>query len=664
MQSQIRKQIVRVFGAGLLALLTVAGVKAAGDDAPPWLLQASKISVPTYDKEVPAVVLLHEQQVTVNQDGRITTVSTFAIRILTREGGRSALAAEFYAADAGKIRELRAWMISPLGTVKKYGKDETIDRMEDPNDIYNESRLKIIDASDQAEVGSVFGYQTTTEERSIFSQNVWAFQSRLPQIASRYTLSLPKGWTAKSVTFNYANNIAPVVNGSTYTWELHDLPPIRPEPSSPRVSSLAPRVAISFFPPGDTQSPTFKTFSNWSEVSYYLTGLHDPQSSPNDAIAEKGRQLTANAKTELEKIQAIGAYVQGIRYISIDIGMSRGNGMRPHAATEVFAKSYGDCKDKANLMRAMLKVLNIPSYPVAIFSGDPYYVRAEWASPGQFNHCIIAIKVNDETQTQTIITDPKLGRLLIFDATDDNTLVGDLPEHEQGSLALIIASELGSLMKMPVTSAESNLLDRSVEANLLADGSMEAIIREKAVGTWASGYRNEFRNLSRPEYQKAIERWIAAGGRVGKLSKFEPADDTSRGGFNLDVSLVAARYGDFMRDRFLFLKPAMVSRRDSLVLTEARRTQPVVLTSNSYTETVRVKLPAGFAVDEVPDAVKLETSFGSYATNYEVKDGQLLFTRKLIQRATTIPADQYSSVRSFFEKIRSAELSPVVLARK
>jgi hypothetical protein len=663
MQSQIRKQIVRMFGAGLLALVSVAGVKAAGDDAPPWLLQASKIPVPSYDKEVPAVVLRHEQQVTVSEDGRITTVSTFAIRILTREGRQSAVAAEFYAADAGKIRELRAWMISPSGTVKKYGKDETIDRMEDPNDIYNESRLKIIDASDQAEAGSVFGYQTTTEERSIFSQSVWAFQSRFPSIQSRYMLSLPKGWTAKSVTFNYAN-IAPVVNGSTYTWELHDLPPIRPEPSSPRVSSLAPRLAISFFPPGDTQSANFKTFSNWSEVSYWLTGLHDPQSTPNEAIAEKVRQLTSGAKTELEKIRAVGAFVQSIRYISIDIGMSRGGGMRPHAASEIFAKSYGDCKDKANLMRAMLKVLNITSYPVAIYSGDPYYVRAEWASPHQFNHCIIAIKVSDDTQGQTIISDPKLGRLLIFDATDDSTLVGDLPEHEQGSLALIVASEQGSLMRMPVTSAESNLLDRSVEANLSADGSMEATIREQAVGRWASGYRNEFRNLSRPEYQKAIEQWITAGAGVAKINKVEPTDDVSDGRFNLDINFVAPRYGQLMQDRLLIFKPAMVSRRDSLALTDAKRTQPVVLTSNSYTETVRVKLPAGFAVDEVPDAVKLETSFGSYATNYEVKDGQLLFTRKLVQRATTIPADQYSSVRSFFEKIRSAELSPVVLARK
>ena len=654
---------LKLIGLGMLILTIASGARAAGDDVPAWLQQAAKATVPVYEKDVPAVVLAAEQRVTVNEDGRVTTVNTFALRILAREGRKYAQAVAFYESDAGKIRDLHAWLIRPAGTIKKYGKDETIDAMEDPNDIYNESRYKLIDASDDADAGAIFGYQSTTEERSIFSQDIWSFQARLPTLSSRYVLNLPTGWTAKSVTFNHAP-ITPSNSGSTYTWELTDLAPISAEPSSPRVTSLAPRLAIGYFPPGDTSSPNFKTFSNWEEVSYWLYGLHDPQSNANEALTAKARQLTANAKTDLDKIRSIATFVQSIRYISIDIGVSRGGGMRPHTANEVFAKSYGDCKDKANLMRAMLKVVNITSYPVAIYSGDPYYVREEWASPFQFNHCIIAIKVGDDTQTATVVTHPKLGRLLIFDATDDTTLVGDLPEHEQGSWALVVAGESGSLLRMPVTSAESNLLERQVVASISAEGLLSANIQEKAAGRWASDYRNEFRQLSRPDYQKAIEGWISAGATAATVNKVEPTDDAVGGRFNLDIDFVAPAYGQLMQNRLLVFKPAMVSRRDSLALTAAKRTQPVVLRSNSYSETVRVKLPAGFDVDEVPDAVSLDTPFGTYKTNYEVKDGQLLFTRKLVQRATTIPADQYSSVRTFFEKIRSAELSPVVLARK
>ena len=77
-----------------------------------------------------------------------------------------------------------------------------------------------------------------------------------------------------------------------------------------------------------------------------------------------------------------------------------------------------------------------------------------------------------------------------------------------------------------------------------------------------------------------------------------------------------------------------------------------------------MKLPAGFEVDELPDAVKIDAPFGSYKTSYEVKNGELVFTRSLAQRAATIPADQYEVVRKFYERIRAAEQAPAVLARK
>lgn len=653
----------RLFCLILLLLIAPVGVRAGGDDLPAWLQQAATLSVPSYEKDVPAVVLQREQHVTVNEDGRITTVTTFAVRILIREGRSFAYAREFYEKDAGKVREIKAWLIRPSGQVRKYGKDEVIDAVENPDDIYNESRIKMIDASREADAGSVFGYQTTTEEKSIFSQDVWSFQNRLPTLVARYTLTLPQGWRAQSVTFNHLN-IEPRVSGTTYTWELRALSPIDPEPASPRVSSLAPRIAITYFPPGDTQPANFRPFATWIEVSEWLTNLHDPQAIPNEALTQKTLQITSHAKNELDKIRAIGQYVQSIKYISIAIGVSRGGGMRPRPATEVFTKSYGDCKDKANLMRAMLKVVGINSFPVAIYSGDPDYVHEEWASPHQFNHCIIAVKVGDETQATTIIAHPKLGRLLIFDATDDDTPLGDLPSHEQGSLALVIAGAAGALMRMPVTPPETNFLERKVDASLASDGSLSAKVQETATGSWAVDFRSEFRHLSAPDYQRAIEGWVNRGAHAAKVGKVESNDDSLVGRFDLHVDFTAPAYAQSMQDRLLVFKPAIVSRRDSVSLTEAKRKHSIVIASTAYSETVRVKLPSGFDVDEMPDAVKLDTAFGSYATTYEVKDGQLVFTRKLVQRASTIPVEQYASVRSFFERIRAAEQSPVVLAKK
>lgn len=635
----------------------------AGDDAPAWLRAAAGSSMPAFQKDVPAVVLADESVVTIEDDGRMTRNDFYAVKVLTREGRDEAVAHAVYNTDSEKVKDLRAWLISPSGKVKKYGKGEAAELALVDNDVYNEAKQMIIAASSDAEEGSIFGYETVTEDRSVFSQLVWYFQGRgLPVMKSRISVTIPRGWSADALTLNH-DRIEPTMSGTTYSWELRDLPPVSYEPLSPPRTALTPWLAINLTPTLEKPA-TRRSFATWVDVSKWLSEISDSQAGVNDAIAGKAKQITAASTTEMEKITAVGRFVQAVNYVSIQIGTGRGGGYRPHAAAEVFAKSYGDCKDKANLMRAMLKAIGIKSFLVSIYSGDPNHVRREWPSPHQFNHCIIAVKVSDETQALTVVDHATLGRLLIFDATDDITPVGDLPVHEQGSYALIIAGEAGALLRMPVTPPEANMLNRSAEVQLNADGSIVARMREQSIGQAAVRERGPFKGLTKPEYNGRIERWIAQGATGVLVSKIEPLDEPSEGKFSLAADFSAPAYGQLMQGRLLVFRPAIVSRRESLSLTAPARKHPVVLTPHAYSETTKVNLPGGFEVDELPDAVKLETPFGSYSTSYVVKDMQLLFTRTLIVRQATVPVADYPKVRSFFERIRAAEQSPVVLVRK
>jgi hypothetical protein len=117
-----------------------------------------------------------------------------------------------------------------------------------PNDVFNEVRVKVISGRDEVEVGAVFGCEWTSEERSVFTQFDWQFQERLPALLSRFTISLPPGWRAEGVTLNHSK-IEASITGSAYTWELRDLPYIEDEHASPEVTTIAPRLAVSYFPP-------------------------------------------------------------------------------------------------------------------------------------------------------------------------------------------------------------------------------------------------------------------------------------------------------------------------------------------------------------------------------------------------------------------------------
>jgi hypothetical protein len=172
------------------------------------------------------------------------------------------------------------------------------------------------------------------------------------------------------------------------------------------------------------------------------------------------------------------------------------------------------------------------------------------------------------------------------------------------------------------------------------------------------------KRLSAADYTRVIEGWISRGATGAKTSRIEPKDEIDLGHFTLNVDFTASGYAQVMQDRLMVFKPAVVGRLERLNFSEGKRMHPYLLNSQSYTEQVKIKLPSGFAVDEIPDGTKLDAPFGSYTTNYVVDGQQVLFTRTLKIKRSTVSAAEYDSVRNFFGRVHAAEQSPVVLIRK
>jgi hypothetical protein len=107
-----------------------------------------------------------------------------------------------------------------------------------------------------------------------------------------------------------------------------------------------------------------------------------------------------------------------------------------------------------------------------ITSGDRTYVRPEWPSSAQFNHAIIAIRVSDAIDLPAVIPQSPVGRLLMFDPTSRFTPLGDLPESEQASYALVVACSRGALLKMPLLPLDSRRVETTIDATMDADGRL------------------------------------------------------------------------------------------------------------------------------------------------------------------------------------------------
>jgi hypothetical protein len=172
------------------------------------------------------------------------------------------------------------------------------------------------------------------------------------------------------------------------------------------------------------------------------------------------------------------------------------------------------------------------------------------------------------------------------------------------------------------------------------------------------------RRMSTPDYKQMVERWIGQGATAAKATKIEYKDDQKDGRFALDVEFAAPLYAQIMQDRLMVFKPAIISRLERLSFSEGKRMHPFLIDATSYSESVKIKLPSGFVVDELPEATKLEMHFGQYDASFEVKDDTLIFNRTLKLNRASVPAEKYETVKSFFGRIHAAEQSPVVLLRK
>lgn len=630
-------------------------------DIPNWVREFATSQHPDYPPATKAVVLLNEEKVTAEASGKRTTQVRKAIKILTAEGRSEATASMVFDTGGSKVREAKAYVLHPSGKTKEFSRKEFSEESAIASyAMYSSAKALSIEGKSAVDPGSVFAVEFTLEEQSVFSQFWFLLQDDLPTLLSRFQLTVPAGWTAKAAAFNGAEPKA-TVEGDTYTWEARKLPPFEREPNAPGMWAQLPRLGIALQAPQAAATP-LATFADWRDVSIWKSKLSDPQSAVTAAVEEKAKQLTSG-KTALEAVRALAEFAQGIRYVAVSTNLARGGGYVPHAADSVLKSAYGDCKDKANLLKSLLKVIGVESYMVSIRSGDPRYTQEQFPSPYQFNHAILAIGTAPEVNLPASFTHPQLGRLLLFDPTDQSVPFGFIPDHEQNSLVLLLAGDRGGVVRTPTTKPADNHVDRRWKLQLLPSGGLKGTMEEVATGQEAFDNRDELKSLSAERFRKGTEAMVSRSIPGAALKSIEPAFDASTNTFRTKIEFETENYAKVMGGRLWMVRSVPIPFGRTPNVNKPKREQPIVLRPASLTEVVEWSLPEKVAIDELPDAVKLSGNFGSFAAEWK-KEGStaIRVERALKLENQLLPAADYKQVRDFFLQFHGAEAAPFVLA--
>jgi len=134
---------------------------------------------------------------------------------------------------------------------------------------------------------------------------------------------------------------------------------------------------------------SFSTFQSWGEVGKWYAELDRDRRIPTPEIRSKADEIVRGKTTEIEKAEALYYWVSAnIRYVSLSFGVGR---YQPHAASEVLANRYGDCKDKGTLLEAFFAAEGLRAQAALINQATD--LDAQVPTPGQFDHLITYAQV-------------------------------------------------------------------------------------------------------------------------------------------------------------------------------------------------------------------------------------------------------------------------------
>jgi transglutaminase-like putative cysteine protease len=659
-----RRKIISAIALGLGAASTVAVVwlppRVQADTAPEWLRTAAQDNLPKYPEDTVAVTLLSEQQTIVKDNGDIETRYRRAYRLLRPEARKQfgTIAVQFD--NETKLSFLKAWTITSTGQQMELKEKDAIESGMTGYELYNDTHVKYL-RFPEANPGSVVGYEYVQRQRPFIFEHSWAFQQDIPTRRSRFSLQIPAGWEFTNRWVNYPEQEPQSSATNQYVWEVTDLPGVEEEPRMPSVLAVVGRMDIKYFP----RDPKLrgKTSGTWNDLGIWYAGLTSGSRDATPAIQQKVGELTAGITDPVAKMKALTSYVQRqVRYVAIEIGIG---GYQPHPAASVFTHQYGDCKDKATLLSAMLHEIGIESDYVLI-DVQRGIVNPEFPST-RFNHVILAIRLPESLTDPSlfaVVDYPKLGRLLFFDPTNEYVTLGYLPSYLQDNFGLVVTSNGGTMISLPLLPPATNRLLRTAQMNLSASGDLAGEVKEVRWGGPAEDSREAYLGVSPSERRKIMENFLGSSlsnftlknASIGNLEQYDQD-------LTFDYNFVAMGYAK-LAGNLLIVRPRVVGGKGSSLLTGKPRKYPIEFEEATRQDDIfDITLPSGYVVDELPQPVYAKCAYATYKSEVQVTGNVLQYKRTYEITDLVAPIQKLDEVRDFFHQIAADEKSSAVLRR-
>jgi tetratricopeptide (TPR) repeat protein/transglutaminase-like putative cysteine protease len=595
----------------------------------------------------PAVILLDRHVTRVHPNGLADTFVQRLVHLRTDRAARDnqeVLVRYVPGEQEVEIREARIFRRTAEGEVEVFqasGRDDR-DLSEPWYGLYYDARAEVV-SFDNLRAGDVIEVQYTVADVSYQNDMADYFGELavigdvLPKRSWDYTLIAP---TQRSFYFNQprlpglSRQVERQGDDVVYRWAASNVARVDIEPAMPGFTEVAPYLHIS-------------TYQSWQEVGRWYWSLLGDQLQSDQTIKQVAAQVTAGLHGDADKVRALHRFViEKTRYVGLEFGI---HGYKPYPVSQVLLRRFGDCKDKALLLVALLREQGIESELVLLRSRRAGLVDSQPASLAIFDHAITYV--------------PRLD--LYLDGTAEFAGISELPSQDQGVMVLRVGWGKTTLARTPVLPASANRALRVWKVALAADGSARVDETVNVKGQAAQEWRAHYQTPG-----ERRERYAKVWNSRHTGAQLESVDMAGVEDRNQPVVVWARAMVPHLaqpNQRGEFHLPSS-SRETDLTQTYARlgaRRWPLVLGFPwQHEEELEYRLPDGFRLLRAPTARKLKCAFGTFDLQVEVSsDGRAIKVRSSLSvERDRIAASEYGEFRAFVRDVDNLLGEPIVIA--
>lgn len=595
-----------------------------------WCRPAAAQQPPSYANE-PYVVEQSRTSERFENDGTGTREVYFRIKVQTDAGvqrfGQLALgynaANESIAIQFVRVRKPDGTVITtPLDTVQDLS--SPVQRIAP---VYTDFRQKHVTVESIRPGDTLEADVITTIKTALAPGEFWteySFDQRDISLDEQFDLDVP---ASRKIILKVQPGFDPTTHDANgrriYHWSHANT--VRKDPSDadkkkPRSSTEPERASVRV-----------TTFADWTAVGNWFAGMEQNARTITPEITQKARELTAGKPTDLAKLEALYDFVsKNFRYVSLSLGAGR---YQPRAASDVLKDAYGDCKDKATLLAALIQASGMQASPVLINSSvklDP-----DFPSPSQFDHVITRATLN--------------GREIWLDATPQEAPFRLLAPSLRDKQALLAAPGSGShLVETPGDTPFPALTETRVSGSLDDSGTLSADVTLTFRGDMEVAMRTIFHQAPAARWQPLLEAVARQEGEAGTVSDIKPSDplDTSSA-FSVSFHV---RSPDFVE---------LAGRRLDVPLPMSASQTPADPPEDGSIElgaagdavySLSLTVPAGVRI-QLPVPVNVTRDYGEYHSTYSSAGAVLTASRTLVLHQHELPQTRRSDYLAFVHVI-------------